>query len=96
MSSSPASECRAYLRFLRNQAGSPRLTLSPPVGARMSTRSPWRMANLPWALGWTVTTAAGIDVSRQWAVFGAFGCLTLAFLQSMIIGAFVPAKAVTS
>ena len=57
----------------------------------------WSAANAAlWALGWTVTTAAGIDVSQQWAVFGAFGCLTLAFLQSMIIGAFVPAKAVTS
>ena len=49
-----------------------------------------------WALGWTVTTAGGIDVSQQWAVFGAYGCLTLAFLQSTIIWAFVPAKAVTS
>jgi hypothetical protein len=49
-----------------------------------------------WALGWTVTTAGGIDVSQQWAVFGAYGCLTLAFLQSMIIGAFVPAKPVTA
>ena len=47
-----------------------------------------------WALGWTVTTAGGIDVSQQWAVFGAYGCTTLAFLQSTIIGAFVPAKAV--
>ena len=57
----------------------------------------WSAANAAlWALGWTVTTAVGIDVSQQWAVFGAFGCLTLAFLQSMIIGAFVPAKAVTS
>lgn len=49
-----------------------------------------------WALGWTVTTAGGIDVSRQWAVFGAYGCLTLAFLQSTIVGAFVPAKPVAS
>jgi hypothetical protein len=49
-----------------------------------------------WALGWTVTTAGGIDVSQQWAVFGLYGCLTLAFLQSIILGAFVPAKAVTS
>ena len=49
-----------------------------------------------WALGWTVTTAAGIDVSQQWPVFGAAGCLTLAFVQSIIIGAFVPAKAVKS
>jgi hypothetical protein len=49
-----------------------------------------------FALGWIVTTAGGIDVSQQWAVFGLYGCTTLAFLQSMIIGAFVPAKAVTS
>ena len=57
----------------------------------------WIAANsVLWALGWTVTTAGGIDVSQQWAVFGAYGCLTLAFLQSTIIGAFVPAKAVTS
>ena len=45
-----------------------------------------------WALGWTVTTAGGIDVSQQWAVFGAYGCLTLAFLQSTIVGAFVPRR----
>ncbi len=49
-----------------------------------------------WALGWTVTTAGGIDVNQQWAVFGAYGAHHLAFLQSIIIGAFVPAKAVTS
>jgi hypothetical protein len=49
-----------------------------------------------WALGWTVTTAGGIDVSQQWAVFGAYGCLTLAFLQSFIVGVFVPARTVTS
>ena len=49
-----------------------------------------------FALGWTVTTAGGIDVSQQWAVFGAYGCTTLALLQSTFIGSFVPAKAVTS
>jgi hypothetical protein len=49
-----------------------------------------------WALGWTVTTAGGIDVSQQWAVFGLYGCVTLAFLQSIILRAFVPAKTVAS
>ena len=43
-----------------------------------------------WALGWAVTTAIGIDVSQQWAVFGAAGCLTLAFLQSLVIDRLVP------
>jgi hypothetical protein len=53
----------------------------------------WAAVNAAlWALGWTVTTAGGIDVSQQWAVFGAYGCLTLAFLQSTVVGAFVPAS----
>ena len=57
----------------------------------------WSVATAAlFALGWTVTTAGGIDVSQQWAVFGAYGCTTLAFLQSTFIGAFVPAKAATS
>ena len=57
----------------------------------------WSVVNAAlWALGWTITTAGGIDVSQQWAVFGAYGCFTLAFLQSTIIRAFVPAEAVTA
>ncbi len=43
-----------------------------------------------FAVGWVVTTIGGIDVSRQWAVFGAFGCTTFAFVQSMTIGRFLP------
>jgi hypothetical protein len=46
-----------------------------------------------FALGWVITTAFGIDVEEQWVNFGLSGCLTLAFLQSIVIGAFVPAKA---
>ena len=57
----------------------------------------WSAVNAAlWALGWTITTAGGIDVSQQWAVFGAYGCFTLAFLQSTIVRAFVPAEAVTA
>jgi hypothetical protein len=57
----------------------------------------WAAVNAAlWALGWTVTTAGGIDVSQQWAVFGAYGCFTLAVLQSTVIGSFVPAKAVAA
>jgi hypothetical protein len=47
-----------------------------------------------FALGWTITTAGGIDVSQQWAVFGLYGCTTLAFLQSMFVDGFVPTKVV--
>jgi hypothetical protein len=57
----------------------------------------WSLATAAlWALGWPITVAFGIDVEEQWVNFGASGCLTFAFLQSMIIGAFVPAKALTS
>jgi hypothetical protein len=45
--------------------------------------------------GWTVTTAGGISVDQQFVVFGAYGAITVAFLQSVVVGAFVP-KAVQS
>jgi hypothetical protein len=36
----------------------------------------WMLASVPlWALGWTVTTLVGIDVERQYMVFGALGAL---------------------
>ena len=57
----------------------------------------WITANtVLWALGWTITTAGGIDVSQQWAVFGAYGCATVALLQSIFIGSFVPAAKATT
>jgi hypothetical protein len=43
-----------------------------------------------WAIGWTVTTAGGIDVDEQWVVFGAYGAFSSVFLQSVVLGAFVP------
>ncbi|MFN0027121.1 MAG: hypothetical protein ACKV2O_08055 [Acidimicrobiales bacterium] len=42
-----------------------------------------------FALGWTITTAGGIDVSQQWAVFGAYGCTTVALVQSTFVRAMV-------
>ena len=49
-----------------------------------------------WAVGWTVTTAGGISVDQQFVVFGAYGALASTFLQSIIVGWFIPARAVTS
>lgn len=46
-----------------------------------------------WALGWAVTTAAGIDVEEQYTVFGATGALAVALLQSVLVGALVPPAA---
>lgn len=49
-----------------------------------------------WAVGWATTTAGGISVDQQFVVFGAYGAIASTFLQSLIIGAFIPAKAVQS
>ena len=49
---------------------------------------PWVWAAampLLWALGWTVTAAAGVDVDRQYAVFGAFGAITFMALSGVLL-----------
>ena len=40
---------------------------------------------LLWALGWTVTAAAGVGVDRQYAVFGAFGAITFMALSGIVL-----------
>ena len=40
---------------------------------------------LLWALGWTVTAAAGVGVDRQYAVFGAFGAITVMALSGILL-----------
>ena len=37
-----------------------------------------------WALGWTVTTSAGIGVEEQFTVFGASGALVVALLTAVL------------
>lgn len=49
-----------------------------------------------WAVGWAATTAGGISVDEQFVVFGAYGAIASTFLQSIIIGWFIPADAVPS
>jgi hypothetical protein len=39
-----------------------------------------------WALGWTVSTAIGVDLQR-WAVFGASGAITVAVLSGALLWA---------
>jgi len=48
-----------------------------------------------WALGWTVTTSAGISVEDQFVVFGITGALVVAWLQSTVIDLLVPRPATT-
>ena len=38
-----------------------------------------------WALGWTVTTAGGIDVDQQFAIFGAYGAITFMALSGVLL-----------
>jgi hypothetical protein len=40
---------------------------------------------LLWALGWAVTTAGGIDVDQQFAVFGAYGAITFMALSGILL-----------
>ena len=40
---------------------------------------------LLWALGWTVTTAGGIAVDQQFAVFGAYGAITFMALSGILL-----------
>ena len=43
------------------------------------------VVSLGWALGWFVTRAAGIDLSRQWYVFGMSGALTFQLLTGLAL-----------
>jgi hypothetical protein len=65
-----------------------------PLGAaqayllRDRVATPWVWAAampLLWALGWTVTTVGGIDVDRQFAVFGAYGAITFMALSGVLL-----------
>jgi hypothetical protein len=65
-----------------------------PLGAAQAYLLRDRVANawvwaaavpLLWALGWTVTTAGGIAVDRQFAVFGAYGAITFMALSGVLL-----------
>jgi hypothetical protein len=65
-----------------------------PLGAAQAYLLRDRLANawlwaaampILWALGWTVTTAGGIDVDQQFAVFGAYGAITFMALSGVLL-----------
>ena len=65
-----------------------------PLGAAQAYLLRDRLANawvwgvampLLWALGWTVTTAGGIGVDQQFAVFGAYGAITIMALSGVLL-----------
>jgi hypothetical protein len=56
----------------------------------------WAVAMPPlWALGWTVTTVAGVAVEEQFTVFGAFGAVTFSALSGVLLLLLVPARTPT-
>ena len=48
---------------------------------------------LLWALGWTVTTLAGVAVDEQFSVFGAAGAFTFSALSGVLLNVLLPARA---
>jgi hypothetical protein len=69
------------------------LTLPAPARYRVA----WAAA-IPvlWALGWTVTTLAGIDVDQQVTVFGATGAVTFSALTGVLLHRLLPRRTTTS
>jgi hypothetical protein len=62
--------------------GAQALALPAPARDRVA----WAVAiPLLWALGWTVTTLAGVDVDKQYTVFGAIGAVTFSALSGALL-----------
>jgi hypothetical protein len=45
-----------------------------------------------WALGWTVTTYAGIEVGDQFTIFGSSGALTVSALLGLLLQYLLPVR----
>lgn len=58
------------------------IVMRPHLG-RWSLAWPPVLAGL-WALGWTITTAIGVDVETQYTVFGSSGAVTVTALTSVL------------
>jgi hypothetical protein len=66
------------------------------VLARQGRRAlalPWAAA-MPvlFAIGWGATTLGGIDVDKQFTVFGAFGAVVFMVLSGLLLARFTPAR----
>ena len=72
----------------------PAQAIALPPGTRMR----WLWAGavpVLWALGWTATTLGGIDVDRQWTVFGAYGAVTFSALSGLLLMLLLPDRPVS-
>ncbi len=67
--------------------------LALPPGSR--SRWSWA-AVMPalWALGWTLSTAIGVDVDAQYTVFGAIGAVTVSALAGLLLQGLLPSATI--
>jgi hypothetical protein len=49
-----------------------------------------------WALGWTLTTLAGVDVDKQYTIFGSAGAVTFSALSGALLHRLLPARTTTT
>lgn len=70
-------------------------TLALPAQTR---RRWWWAVALPllWALGWTITTLAGIPAEEQFTIFGASGAVTFSALSGLLLHGLLPVRPTTS
>jgi hypothetical protein len=69
----------------------PAQALALPRSAR--PRWAWAVAvPVLWALGWTATTLGGIDVDKQFTVYGAYGAITFSALSGLLLLLLLPER----
>jgi hypothetical protein len=66
------------------------LVLGPAQALALPRSNPFRWvwaAAMPilWALGWTITTLAGVEVGQQFSVFGSTGAITVSALSGGLL-----------
>lgn len=44
------------------------------------------------AIGWSATTLVGVDVDKQFTVFGAVGAVVFTVLSGLLLARFMPAR----
>jgi hypothetical protein len=71
------------------------LVLGPAQAVALPAPTTHRLAwaaaiPLLWALGWTLTTLGGIDVDKQYTVFGAIGAVTFSALSGVLLHRLLP------
>jgi hypothetical protein len=75
------------------------VVLGAGQGFALATQGQKRLA-LAWgvampallAIGWSLTTLGGIDVDKQFTVFGAYGAVAFTLLSGLLLARFMPAQ----